>query len=293
MIYLCGKNYLFMLAEITWTAHPIIFQLGAFALRWYALMFIIGFFIGIKIMEWVYRRENLDPERVYYLFVACFVGTLVGARLGHCFFYDPAYYLANPIEIFKTWKGGLASHGGTIGVVLCVMYYAKKDHLSKLWLLDRLSIAVAPVAALIRIGNLFNHEIYGHETSLPWGTRFVQNIHQWEMGAEPVFCNPSHPTQIYEALAYVGVFLMCWYLYKCAEAGKKRGIIFGAFLIGIFASRFFIEYLKNVQEAFEEGMLLNMGQLLSIPFILLGAWLVWNGMKSPEKDTAFVEKYKR
>lgn len=250
-------------------------------MRWYALMFILGFFIGIKIMEWVYRREKLDPERVYYLFIACFVGTLVGARLGHCLFYDPDYYLANPLEIFKTWKGGLASHGGTIGVILCVMWYANHDWLSKLWLLDRLSIAVAPVAALIRIGNLFNHEIYGHETALPWGTRFIQNIHAWEQGADPVFCNPSHPTQIYEALSYLGVFLACWYLYKFTNSGKHRGVIFGVFLIGIFASRFFIEYLKNVQEAFEENMLLDMGQLLSIPFVLLGAYLVWHGMKSP------------
>lgn len=280
-------------AEITWTAHPIIFQLGAFALRWYALMFIIGFAIGVKIMEWVYRREGLDPERVYYLFMACFIGTLVGARLGHCLFYDPGYYLANPIEIFKTWKGGLASHGGTIGVILCVLYYAKKDRLSKLWLLDRLSIAVAPVAALIRMGNLFNHEIYGHPTVLPWGTRFVQNIHAWEQGAEPIFSEPSHPTQIYEALAYVAVFVICWYLYKCTEQGRHRGVIFGTFMVGVFGSRFFIEYLKNVQEAFEEGMLLDMGQLLSIPFVLLGAWLIVRGMKSPEQTSPHPVQHKR
>lgn len=282
-----------MFAEITWTAHPIIFQLGAFALRWYALMFIIGFAIGVKIMEWVYRREGLDPERVYYLFMACFVGTLVGARLGHCLFYDPAYYLANPMEIFKTWKGGLASHGGTIGVILCVLYYAKKDNLSKLWLLDRLSIAVAPVAALIRMGNLFNHEIYGHPTALPWGTRFVQNIHAWEQGAEPIFSEPSHPTQIYEALAYVAVFVICWYLYKFTEQGRHRGVIFGTFMIGVFGSRFFIEYLKNIQEAFEEGMLLDMGQLLSIPFVILGAWLIVRGMKSPEQTSPHPVQHKR
>ena len=269
-----------MLLEITWTAHPVIFQVGWFALRWYALMFIVGFFIGIKIMEWIYRREGLDPERVYYLFLATFIGTIIGARLGHCFFYDPDYYLAHPLEIFKTWKGGLASHGGTIGVILCVLYYANKDRLSKLWLLDRLSIAVAPVACLIRMGNLFNHEIYGHETALPWGFRFIQNIPQWERGAEPIFCNPSHPTQIYEALAYLAVFFICWYQYKFTDAGKHRGVIFGTFMIGIFGSRFFIEYLKNVQEAFEENMLLDMGQLLSIPFVLLGIWLVWRGLKS-------------
>ncbi len=282
-----------MLAEITWTAHPVIFSIGAFALRWYALMFIVGFFIGIKIMEWVYKREGLNPERVYYLFLACFIGTLVGARLGHCLFYDPDYYLANPLEIFKTWKGGLASHGGTIGVILCVMWYANHDCLSKLWLLDRLSIAVAPVAALIRMGNLFNHEIYGHETTLPWGTRFVQNIHAWENGADPIFCNPSHPTQIYEALAYVLVFFACWGLYKFTQAGRHRGVIFGVFLIGIFASRFFIEFLKNVQEAFEEDMLLDMGQLLSIPFVLLGIYFIWNGLKSSPIDSPLQQMRKK
>ena len=276
-----------MLAEITWGAKPILFSVpedipivGGFSLRWYALMFIVGFAIGVKIMEWVYKREGLDPERVYYLFIACFVGTLVGARLGHCLFYDPDYYLANPIEIFKTWKGGLASHGGTIGVIAAVMYYASKDKLNKLWLLDRLSIAVAPVAALIRMGNLFNHEIYGHETSLPWATRFVQNVHAWERGAEPIYCNPSHPTQIYEALCYLLVFFVCFGLYKYTQAGKRNGVIFGAFLIGIFGTRFFIEFLKNVQEAFEEDMVLNMGQVLSIPFVLIGIFLIWKGMKT-------------
>lgn len=266
--------------EVTWTVKPVLLTIGSFELRWYALMFIIGFWIGIKIMEWVYKREGLDPERVYYLFLATFIGTLVGARLGHCLFYEPEYYLAHPIEIFKTWKGGLASHGGTIGVIACVMYYAKKDKLGYLWLLDRLSIAVAPVAALIRMGNLFNHEIYGHETDLPWATRFVENIHAWERGAAPVFSAPSHPTQVYEALCYVAVFFICWGLYKYTQAGKHNGVIFGTFMCGIFGSRFFIEYVKNVQVSFEEGMLFDMGQLLSIPFVLIGIILIVKGLSN-------------
>lgn len=269
-----------MLMELTWTVKPVLFNIGSFELRWYALMFIIGFWIGIKIMEWVYKREGLDPERVYYLFLATFIGTLVGARLGHCLFYEPEYYLAHPIEIFKTWKGGLASHGGTIGVIACVMYYAKKDKLGYLWLLDRLSIAVAPVAMLIRFGNLFNHEIYGHETTLPWATRFVLNIHNWERGADPIFSAPSHPTQVYEALCYLGVFFLCWGLYKFTQASKHNGVIFGAFLCGIFGSRFLIEYVKNVQVEFEQGMMFDMGQLLSIPFIAIGLFFIINGLKT-------------
>lgn len=271
-----------MLAEITWTVHPIIFQLGSFGLRWYALMFIIGFAIGIRIMEWIYRREGVNPERVYYLFVACFVGTLVGARLGHCLFYDPEYYLANPIEILKTWKGGLASHGGTLGVLLAVMWHARREKLSRLWLLDRLTIAVAPVAALIRLGNLFNHEIYGHATALPWGFRFVQNVAAWEHGREPIFTAPSHPTQLYEALCYLGVFAMCLFLYKRTDAPHHRGVLLGAFMTSVFGSRFLIEFVKNVQEDFEADMLLDMGQLLSIPFILLGIYLIWTGMRAPK-----------
>lgn len=277
---------------ITWTVSPEIFKIGFFSLRWYPLMFIIGFLLGSKIMEVIYRRDGVDPERVYKLFLYCFIGTVVGARLGHCFFYAPEYYLAHPVEILKTWKGGLASHGGTIGVVTAVLLYAKRDRLGSLWVLDRLSIAVAPVAALIRLGNLFNHEIFGHATDLPWAFRFVDNVGAWERGAEPIFTAPSHPTQLYEAFAYVLVFALCAFLYYKTTASRRRGLIFGAFLIGIFGSRFFIEYVKNVQESFEEGMLLNMGQLLSLPFVILGIWLIIRAMRRPLSDNISGERSK-
>jgi prolipoprotein diacylglyceryl transferase len=274
---------------VTWTADPVLFSidLGSFhfQLRWYALMFIIGFYLGIKIMERIYKREGLNPERVYTLFMYCFIGTLVGARLGHCLFYDPDYYLAHPVEILKTWKGGLASHGGTIGVITAVLIYAHRDKLGKLWILDRLSIAVAPVAALIRMGNLFNHEIFGHATALPWGFRFIENIGQWERGADPIFTDPSHPTQIYEALAYLLTFAFLLWLYFKTDSARRPGLLFGVFLLGIFATRLLIEFVKNVQEAFEEGMLLNMGQLLSLPFILLGAWFVMRALKRPQEKS--------
>jgi prolipoprotein diacylglyceryl transferase len=187
------------------------------------------------------------------------------------------------VEILKTWKGGLASHGGTIGVITAVLIYAHRDKLGKLWILDRLSIAVAPVAALIRMGNLFNHEIFGHETALPWGFRFIENISQWQQGAEPIFTAPSHPTQIYEALAYLLTFGFLLWLYFKTDSPRRPGLMFGVFLIGIFATRFLIEFVKNVQESFEEGMLLNMGQLLSLPFIVLGAWLIYRAMKNPQE----------
>lgn len=273
-----------ILYDITWTADPVIFEVGFFSLRWYALMFIIGFMIGSKLMEVYYKRDGVDPEKVYTLFMYCFVGTIVGARLGHCLFYDPDYYLAHPLEMLKTWKGGLASHGGTLGVFLAVLMYAKKDKRSALWVLDRLGIVVAPVAALIRIGNLFNHEIYGHATSLPWGFRFIENVGAWTRGAEPVFTAPSHPTQLYEAAAYLIVFAVNAYLYYHTDASRRRGLLLGVFFTGVFGSRFLIEFVKNVQESFEEGMALNMGQLLSIPFILGGIYLIVRALKNPASD---------
>ncbi len=270
-----------LFCSVTWSADPVIFDIGFFSLRWYALMFIVGFYIGSKLMEVYYKHDGVNPEKVYTLFLYCFIGTIIGARLGHCLFYDPGYYLANPIEMLKTWKGGLASHGGTLGVFLAVLVYARSDHRSALWVLDRLGIAVAPVAALIRVGNLFNHEIYGHVTSMPWGFRFIENIGAWSRGAEPVYTEPCHPTQIYEALCYLAVFAVNAYLYYKTDARNRRGLLLGVFFTGVFGSRFLIEYVKNVQVSFEEGMILDMGQILSIPFIVGGIWLIMRAMRRP------------
>lgn len=270
-----------LFCSVTWSADPVIFDIGFFSLRWYALMFIVGFYIGSKLMEVYYKHDGVNPEKVYTLFLYCFIGTIIGARLGHCLFYDPGYYLANPIEMLKTWKGGLASHGGTLGVFLAVLVYARSDHRSALWVLDRLGIAVAPVAALIRVGNLFNHEIYGHVTSMPWGFRFIENVGAWSHGAEPVYTEPCHPTQIYEALCYLAVFAVNAYLYYKTDARNRRGLLLGVFFTGVFGSRFLIEYVKNVQVSFEEGMILDMGQILSIPFIVGGIWLIVRAMRRP------------
>ena len=270
-----------LFCSVTWSADPVIFDIGFFSLRWYALMFIVGFYIGSKLMEVYYKHDGVNPEKVYTLFLYCFIGTIIGARLGHCLFYAPGYYLANPIEMLKTWKGGLASHGGTLGVFLAVLVYARRDHRSALWVLDRLGIAVAPVAALIRVGNLFNHEIYGHVTSMPWGFRFIENVGAWSSGAELKYTEPCHPTQIYEALCYLAVFAVNAYLYYKTDARNRRGLLLGVFFTGVFGSRFLIEYVKNVQVSFEEGMILDMGQILSIPFIVGGIWLIVRAMRRP------------
>lgn len=264
-----------MLSDITWTADPAIFTIGSKEIRWYSLMFIIGFGIGYKIVERMWRRESINPKWIDPLLYYTLIGTVVGARFGHCLFYDPGYYLSHPIEILKVWEGGLASHGGVLGIIVAIYFYSK--HVSRqnmLWTFDKLVVPTGLVAALIRIGNLMNHEVYGHPTDLPWGFRFIENLHAWRQGAEPIFSAPSHPTQIYEAVCYLLTFVLCMWLYFKKEAWKKEGLIFGIFMICIFTARFFIEFLKNNQEDFEAAMPINMGQSLSIPFIVMGIYFV-------------------
>ena len=269
-----------MLDFFTWMADPAIFTIGAREIRWYGLAFAIGFAIGYWIVEQMWKKEQLPPAWIDSLLIYTMLGTVIGARLGHCLFYAPDYYLANPVEILKIWEGGLASHGGTLGIIIAVYYYSKRvSHKSMLWTFDKLVVPTGLVAAMIRLGNLMNHEIYGHPTELPWGFRFIENLHQWKAGAEPVFSLPSHPTQLYEATCYLITFVVCLWLYFRKEAWKQEGLIFGIFMILVFGSRFFVEFVKNDQEAFEEGMLLNMGQLLSIPFVLLGCFCIWRAIR--------------
>lgn len=264
-----------MLSDITWTADPAIFTIGSKEIRWYSLMFIIGFGIGYKIVERMWRRESINPKWIDPLLYYTLIGTVVGARFGHCLFYDPGYYLSHPIEILKVWEGGLASHGGVLGIIVAIYFYSKHvSRQSMLWTFDKLVVPTGLVAALIRIGNLINHEVYGLPTDRPWGFRFIENLHAWRQGAEPIFSAPSHPTQIYEAVCYLLTFVLCMWLYFKKDAWKKEGLIFGIFMICIFTARFFIEFLKNNQEDFEAAMPINMGQCLSIPFIVMGIYFV-------------------
>ena len=257
-----------------------IFSIGSREIRWYGLAFAIGFLIGYKIVEKMWKREKLNPAWIDSLLIYTMLGTVIGARLGHCLFYAPDYYLANPLEILKVWEGGLASHGGTLGIIIAIYFYSKRvSHRSMLWAFDKLVVPTGLVAAMIRLGNLMNHEIYGHPTDLPWGFRFIENLHAWKRGAAPVFTVPSHPTQLYEAASYLVTFAICMWLYFKKDAWKKEGLIFGVFMICVFGSRFFIEFLKNNQEEFEADMMLNMGQWLSIPFVLVGIYFVWRAMR--------------
>jgi phosphatidylglycerol---prolipoprotein diacylglyceryl transferase len=272
-----------MLSYITWTARPELFFLGGWEVRWYGLFFAIGFYLGLIIIGKMFASEKVKDTWADSLFIYVIVATVIGSRLGHVFFYAWDYYSQHPWEIFKIWEGGLASHGGTIGILIAIWFFSK--HITKrsmLWTLDRLAVPVALVAALIRTGNLMNHEIYGHPTTLPWGFRFIENVRHWQHGADPIFSLPSHPTQIYEALCYLITFILLFLLYwKSTKAKHQEGLLIGIFFIGIFLTRFFIEFVKEDQEAFEANMALNMGQLLSIPFIIAGIVLIIRAIKRP------------
>ncbi|WP_075590755.1 prolipoprotein diacylglyceryl transferase [Labilibacter marinus] len=270
-----------VLNSITWTVKPEIFSLGPISVRYYGLCFAIAFMLGYHILERMFKSEKIPLPWLEKLFIYVVLGTIAGARLGHVFFYGWDYYSQNIGEILMVWKGGLASHGGAIGVITAVIIFSKKiSKTNPLWTLDRLAVPVALAAFFIRLGNLFNSEIYGHPTDKPWAFRFVDNMYQWiHLNAEPIFTAPSHPTQLYEGLAYLALFGLLMYMYWKTDAKERTGLLFGVYLIGIFVSRFFIEFVKNNQEDFEADMALNMGQWLSIPFILVGVYLIYQSTK--------------
>lgn len=265
------------LLAVTWDVSPFIFTIGDFGIRWYSLFFVAGIFpIGYYIMRSFYKREGLPTESLDPLLIALFIGTIAGARLGHCLFYDPEYYLSHPWKILMIREGGLASHGGAIGVLLAMWWYVpkygKKYGFGYIQIIDRLVIPVCFAGMMIRLGNLMNSEIYDTCTDLPWGFIFVRD--HWTDGL------PHHPTQIYEALSYCILGLILLWLYRTRLEKLHTGTIFGIFLIVLFGMRFLIEFIKQDQSAFEAGMVLNMGQWLSVPFILTGILLlIWSAEK--------------
>lgn len=264
---------------ITWAPDPEIFSLGPLSVRYYGLFFAMAFLIGYYIVDKMFRRENASEEWLDKLFVYVMIATVVGARLGHVLFYGWEYYSQNPADILKVWQGGLASHGGAFGILFAIWLYSKKvTKRSMLWTMDKLVIPVALAAVFIRLGNLMNSEIVGSLTDLPWGFIFLKahGINNPEL--------PRHPAQLYEAFSYLITFVVLMYMYWKRNAARRPGLIFGVFLIGIFATRFFIEFLKEDQEAFEATMALNMGQILSIPFVIGAIYLIYRSLTRPEVD---------
>lgn len=276
-----------MLDFITWNVNPELFS-GFVTVRWYGLMFAIGFLVGYEVVARMFKHEGAPERWLGILLIYVVIATIVGARLGHVFFYEWDVYRADPIKILYIWEGGLASHGGTVAIIIAVILFSvfvtKK---SPLWTFDRLVIAIALVGGLIRLGNLFNSEIFGTATDLPWGFMFVRS-REWHELYEG---QAVHPTQIYEALCYFALFGLLMWMYWKKNAEERPGLILGVFFIGIFLPRFLIEFIKNDQVAREATMTLNIGQQLSIPFILLGVFLVIYAMMRPKVQLSFPNRF--
>jgi len=253
-----------MLLQIIWDPSPELFRIGAIAVRWYGLFFALSFVLGYYLFLKFFKTEQVPVEELDLLTMYMVVGTIVGARLGHCFFYEPQYFLSHPVEILYIWNGGLASHGAAIGILLALRVFSKKVQRPFLWVVDRIVIVVALAGAFIRLGNLMNSEIYGNATNLPWGMIFT-------LRGETL---PKHPTQIYEALWCLIIFTILYLMYQRKRGKTVNGSLFSLFLILLFTFRFFVEFIKEPQEAFEATMALNMGQILSIPFVLAGILLL-------------------
>ena len=298
------------LLTVVWDVDPILIHFGNGGIRWYGLLWAIGIYLCYLIQVKLYINENCPEDWTEKLFMWMVIGLIIGARVGHCWFYEwhdvtlpgmQAYcqymgistepvqifgwtinyrnpYIEHPLKLLKIWEGGLSSHGGAFGLLTAAWLLNKKVfskepkfHTSLLWIMDRLVVGVCVTATLIRLGNLMNSEIYGTPTDLPWGFIFVRD-------GQTV---PCHPTQIYEMLYCIVAFFVTWFMYWKGKAYKREGLLLGVFLEIIFFTRFMLEFIKNDQELFEANHLLNMGQLLSLPFVIWGIYLIIRAYKRP------------
>ncbi len=275
------------LLYILWNPSLEAFQIGPIGFRWYSLCWLVGLLLAYLVVKRLFKEQQIKDELFDPLFLYCFMGILIGARLGHCIFYQPDYFLTSwkgfiemllPIHIdqYGSWHitgyQGLASHGGTLGLMLALLLYVKHTGVGLWRVMDNIAIATGITASFIRLGNLMNSEIIGRVTDVSWAFIF-----------ERVDMLPRHPGQLYEAIAYAVLFAIMWCIYRHRPQFVGTGFFFGLCLSYIFTFRFFIEYTKEVQEAFEEGMLFDMGQLLSVPFVLIGAWYMLKGWQKTQK----------
>jgi prolipoprotein diacylglyceryl transferase len=277
---------------IRWDVNPEIFHLGAIHVRWYGLLWACAILSAFWVVTKIFKNEHRPDDWSDKMFLYGALSLVLGARIGHCLFYgadgDFFYYYKNPLEILKIWQGGLASHGGAIGLLIGMWLYTRYvTHKSFLYIMDRLVVGVAIGGALIRFGNLMNSEIYGGATAMPWGFIFVRDGQT----------EPMHPTQIYEMLYCLIAFAITMLMYWKLKSYRRKGLIFGVFLICIFGTRFLLEFIKNLQDEFENGLLasigLNMGQLLSLPLIIWGIYLIINALRKPAELEDFeIEKQK-
>ncbi|WP_457746514.1 prolipoprotein diacylglyceryl transferase [Sulfurimonas sp.] len=252
-----------------WNVNPVAISMGPLHVFWYGILFATAILVGLEYMKWVFRQESKDESVIEPLFIYTVIGIVVGARLGHCFFYEPEFYLAHPMKIFAVWEGGLASHGGGLGVIIALWYGSKKYKINFLWLIDRLVIPTALFGFFVRMGNFMNSEIVGTPTDVSWAVVFSR-----------VDMLPRHPAQLYEAFSYLIIFFILAAIYRAKKTSLKPGLLFGLFLTLVFSARFLIEFVKTKQAAYTADMALSAGQMLSIPFLLVGiGFIIWSFKK--------------
>jgi prolipoprotein diacylglyceryl transferase len=263
------------LAAISWNMDPELVRLGPLRVRFYGVLFALGFVIGYRIMISIFRREDRPVRDLDQMLIYMILGTIIGARLGHCFFYEPSYYLSHPFEIVKFWQGGLASHGGLIGIVTSLWLYTRRHpDQPPLWLFDRVAIPTALGGTCIRLGNFFNSEIVGDPSDLPWAVIFrrVDDV-------------PRHPAQLYESVSYLVIFVVLYTVYRKSRPVPRPGLLLGLFFTCMFSARFLVEFVKMRQAAYSQDLPLSVGQMLSLPLILAGVALLVRAARSP-KPTA-------
>jgi phosphatidylglycerol---prolipoprotein diacylglyceryl transferase len=281
---------------INWDVSPEIIE-GYKTPNWYGLLFVSGLIIGYFLMKKVFKKEKISDEVLDKLVMYMVLATIVGARLGHVFFYGPYFdkitpdglviergYFSHPLDILKVWEGGLASHGGAIVIAFALWYFSKKVIQKPIiWILDRIAPSIAIAAAFIRLGNLANSEIVGNETSVAWGFKFMRNDCYPPFDCSWVDIPTRHPAQLYESISYIIIFLVLVFLFWKKEAWKKQGMIFGLFLTLLFTARFLVEFVKLGQTERDASMFINTGQMLSIPFILVGLYLFFKALSKKEE----------
>jgi prolipoprotein diacylglyceryl transferase len=251
--------------HLLWNIDPVIFKIGPLQLRWYGLFFVGSFFVGMWLLKWIFRREGKPTELVDNFLLYSLAGAVIGARLVHCLAYEPDIYLSHPLEILKVWKGGLASHGGMLGVIIAIYIFAKQNSFSFSWLLSRMTLPGMIVAASVRIGNFFNSEILGLTSDRPWAVIF-----------ERIDMSPRHPVQLYEAGSYLLIFLILLTIYIKSKPDFATRILPGVFAVLLFGARFVLEYFKTRQADYTTSLPFTMGQMLSVPVIIVGIiWISW------------------
>jgi len=257
------------LNHFVWNIDPVLLSVGPISIHWYGALFASAILAGLQFMKWAYQQERQPTESLDTLLMYVVFGIVIGARLGHCFFYEPQYYFSNPLKILAVWEGGLASHGGGLGAIIGVYLFARKSNFELLWLLDRMAIATALFGIFVRTANFVNAEILGKPSDVPWAVIF-----------ERIDSIPRHPAQLYEALAYALIFILLISLYKVNKIKESRGLLLGTFLVTIFSARFVIEFFKQKQAAYQSDIIFNTGQLLSLPFFVVGVVLIISALRA-------------